>query len=96
LAPGRFSTITLCPSTGLSSVAIKRPSKSFDPPGAKWTMIVIACSGHSARTGVMPIDTTITVATDIHFHARFNMVFPPIFQVSGLPEFNIAFSEAPR
>src|SRR5664279_5367197 len=80
LAPGRFSTITFCLSTGPSSLAIRRASKSFEPPGAKWAMIVIVRSGHSARAEPLPSDSTVTpamAAPDNHAHTRFDMTdFP--------------------
>lgn len=78
-----------------------RASKSFDPPGAKWAMIVMLRSGHAARTGAMPINriaTATTAATDIHSCTRLNIDhFPPLgFQCSGSPEFDIRFSETFR
>src|SRR3989441_8567850 len=38
-APGRFSTMTGCPSTGCRPSAIRRASRSFEPPGGRDTMM---------------------------------------------------------
>src|SRR5450759_1972626 len=100
LAPGRFSSITVCLSTGPSSLAIRRASKSFDPPGAKWAMMVIVRSGHAARTGPLPTDKTITAATAAiknRSHTRLNMARSPTGSMfSGSPEFDSTLSETLR
>jgi len=44
-APGRFSTITGCPSGGERPAAIARASRSPGPPGAKGEMIFTALAG---------------------------------------------------
>ena len=48
-APGRFSTITDCPSRAVISWAIRRAAKSLLPPAAIGTMIRIGRSGQAAR-----------------------------------------------
>src|SRR5664280_147009 len=99
-APGRFSTITVCWSTGPSSLAIRRASKSFDPPGAKWAMMVIVRSGHAACTGPLPTNRTITAATaatDNHSRTCLNMARSLTgSKFSGSPEFDSALSETLR
>ena len=47
-APGRFSTMTCCPSALVISGDISRAMVSFDPPGAKGTIARIRRSGYSA------------------------------------------------
>jgi hypothetical protein len=55
-------------------------------------MMVIVRSGHSARTGPLPIDRTITAvtaATDNHSHTRLIMARSPTGSIfSGSPEFD--------
>src|SRR2546422_314677 len=47
-APGRFSTMTGCPSTGCRRSAIRRASRSFEPPGGSDTMMRTGRAGQDA------------------------------------------------
>src|SRR3954471_103033 len=54
-APPRFSITTGCFRISLTLGATWRITMSVEAPGAKGTMILIGCSGHSARE---PVATT--------------------------------------
>src|SRR5215472_365803 len=66
-APGRCSTITVCPSLGCRNCADRRAATSFGPPGAAGTMILISCCVGQvcAMAGAAALDPSDSAETAI-------------------------------
>jgi hypothetical protein len=99
VAPGRFSTITCCPSESDTSGASSRDSTSIEPPAPNGISTRIGLVGHGSaarppRAGTAVAMTPLAVAANSFRRVSRSSIFPPfIFTASMKPAPQVGVNE---